>query len=452
MLSPVSHLSPRFGSFSVAVAEYRAARLQRCLSELHGLDTVPASLLRARALLRLGDPGASLSVLSGKTTESVRDRAEIALLTAVAHSRLGNEDTVNDLMRDALVYSTSAADIALEAEVSFYRGLIAFGEDDLIGARAACESSLDSASGDQRFSYAGGIVPLAHVVARTQELLALVDAGEGNYRQSILRTRGVLETLDRCSIHDNFQEAFALRNLSILARDFDIIGDARNLAGRIENFAWTSDISRIEFTTTEELGWCSALRGDSVEALRLFRKAGEVASTHPERIQVAVDRALFAREFGHKPMVHEEINYAITLAEAFDWEAAAGDSRLALLALAQAAAPIASVQARETLDRYLGLRSKVESTYAARTDFRARAEEAYTHGLVLRAEGRVTASVERLENAFDTWARIGFDWRAARAALELAELNAGDVFRLAVRRELIQRPTSVFAERARLVA
>ena len=452
MRSPISRISPRLGSFSVAVAEYRAANLQRCLSELHGQETIQAILLRGRALLRVGDPEASLSVLGKNTTENVRDRAEIALLSAVAQSRLGNDDSANDLMRDAIVYSTSSTDIALEAEVSFYRGLIAFGEDDLIGARAACESSLDSANGDQRFAYAGGIVPLAHVVARTQELLALIDAAEGNYRRSILRTREVLDTLDRCSISDKYHEAFALRNCSILARDLDLIGDARSLAGRIENFAWTSDTCRIEFTTSEALGWCSALRGDSVEALRLFRKAGEVASTHPERILVAVDRALFAREFGHKPMVHEEINYALNLAETFDWESAAGDSRLVLVALAQVAAPIASTRARAILDRYLGIRSKMESTFAARIEPRVRAEEAYTHGLVLRAEGRVTASIERLENAFDSWARIGFEWRAARAALELAELNAGDVFRLAVRRELIQRPTSVFAERARLVA
>ena len=452
MFSSVSHLAPRSGSFNTAVAEYRAARFQSCLSELHGLKTIQALLLRARVLLRLGDPGVAYSWLKGKTTENLRDHAEIALLTAVAQSRLGNEDSATDFMRDAIVYSTSSTDIALEAEVSFYRGLIAFGEDDLIGARAACESSLDSANGDQRFSYAGGIVPLAHVVARTQELLALVDAGEGNYRQSILRTRGVLETLDRCSIRDNYQEAFALRNSSILARDFDMIGDARILVGRTENFPWTSDICRIEFTTTEQLGWCSALRGDSVEALRLFRKADEVASTPPERILIAVNRAVFAREFGHKPMVHEEINYALSLANAFDWESAAGDSRLVLLALAQAAAPIAAARARETLDRYLGIRSRMESTYAARTDLRARTEEAFTHGLILRAEGRVSASVERLQVAFDTWARIGLEWRSARAALELAELNAGDVFRLAVRRELIQRPTSVFAERARLVA
>ena len=81
-----------------------------------------------------------------------------------------------------------------------------------------------------------------------------------------------------------------------------------------------------------------------------------------------------------------------------------------------------------------------------------RAEEAYTAGLLLRAEGNLDASTDSLANAFETWKSIGYEWRASRAALELAELDAGDVFRFAVRRELNTRPDSIFAERARLVA
>jgi len=104
------------------------------------------------------------------------------------------------------------------------------------------------------------------------------------------------------------------------------------------------------------------------------------------------------------------------------------------------------------LDRHIALRNSIDVTFAARIEPRARAEEAYTQGLVLRSEGRITASMERLEVAFETWKTIGYEWRAARAALELTELEAGDVFRLAVRRELFQRPDSIFSMRARLVA
>jgi hypothetical protein len=94
----------------------------------------------------------------------------------------------------------------------------------------------------------------------------------------------------------------------------------------------------------------------------------------------------------------------------------------------------------------------MDGRFAARFEVRVRAEEAYTHGLVLRAERREAAAIERFRSAFEMWRGIGYDWRAARAALELAELDAGDAFRAALRRELVVRPASLFASRALLVA
>ncbi len=298
----------------------------------------------------------------------------------------------------------------------------------------------------------GGNVPLAHVVSRTQELLGVISAAEGHYQDSLTHARAALATLDCCVISDVYHEAFALRNLTVFARDFDIEDDARMLGTRVPALEWTEDVRQIEFTTVEALAWCSALRGNSVQALRLFRRAEKAASTSPERVIIGVDRALLARAFGHRAMVIEEIEHALDEAHGFDWETAAGDSRDALLVLAQAAAPMAPSRARETLDRYTAIRNSMDSTFAARVEPRARAEEAYTHGLVLRAEGRLAASEERLKAAFETWESIGYEWRAGRAALELTELNAGEVFRLAVRRELFRRPDSVFSARARLVA
>lgn len=43
-----------------------------------------------------------------------------------------------------------------------------------------------------------------------------------------------------------FQEAFALRNLAILARDFDIADDVRIVETRAPTFAWTNDICRVD--------------------------------------------------------------------------------------------------------------------------------------------------------------------------------------------------------------
>lgn len=453
MLASITRLQPRPGSFDEALVAYRAARLHECLSLLRGVQTVQAIALRVRALLRLGDVGGAREKLAGLAPVAERDKSEIALLQAVTYSRLGDRDEAETAFHDAFVHSVAASDPALEAEIEFYRGLTAFGDEDLVEARSNCERGLNAAASAPTMDRRSvGTIPIEHVVSRTHELLALIDAGEGRYQESIKRARLALETLDSCSTVDSYQEAFALKNLSILARDFDIEADANLLLARVPQFTWSRDLCFVEFTTLEALGWCSALRGASVEALRLFRKAANVASSDPERILVGVDRALLAREFGYRPMVVDEIESALDLADACDWENSAGDYRTALLTLAQASAPIVPSRARRSLDRYTAIRNSIDSTFAARIEPRARAEEAYTHGLVLRAEGRLTASAERLTAAFETWESIGYSWRAGRAALELTELDAGDVFRLAVRRELHRRPNSVFSTRARLVA
>ena len=452
MSASVSQIIPRVGSFSKALVAFRAARLQFCLSQLHGINTVAAAALRARTYLRLGNPRAARTALQIAAPAGSRDRGEVALLSAVAHARLGDEERSNDSFRDALVHAISANDVALETEVEYYKGVTAFTADDLVECRSACNRGLELAFEPASRNQLGGNVPLDHIVSRIEELLGVIAGAEGRYVTWLMHAKAALGILDRCAVPDVFQEAFALKNLTILARDFDISDDAAMVAQRAPSFSWTPDVCRVEFATLEALGWCAALRGNSVETLEHFRQADQSASTSAERIIIGVDRALVAREAGHRAMLLEEISHATRLARAFNWEMAAGDTRYALLALAQVAAPIDTVSAREMLDRHTTIRNAIDSTSIARMEPGTRAEEAYSHGLVLRAEGRIAASAERLQAAFETLRAIGFEWRAARAALELTELDAGDVFRLALRKELQQRPNSIFSVRARLVA
>ncbi len=452
MSASVTRLEPRRGSFEQALVAFRAARFRACISELHGVDSIAAAALRSRTHLRLGNPQAALAA-APQSGESHRDRGELALLRAVASSRLSDSEAANEAFRDARVYGIASANASLAAEVEFYLALDAFGAGNLDGARTFCQHALEAAAAPALYARStDGNVPLAHVVARTQVLLGVIDAATGKYRDEVVQTRAALATLDECRIPDVYEEAFAVRNFAILVRDFDLGDDALTIANRADALAWSDEIARVKFTTLEGLGWCSALRGDVVGALRRFRAAAVTASTPPEEILVAVDRALLARELGHRAMAMEELEHALKLFDGYNWEQAAGDTRLILLPLAQIAASIAPVRAREVLDRHCKLRNAMEAAYAARIEDRVRAEDAYSHGIVLRSEGREAASTERLQFAFATWESIGYEWRAARAALELAELGAGDVFRLAVARELRRRPESLFAARARLAA
>lgn len=452
MSASVSRLVPRSGSFFEALAAYRAGAIGTCLSALHSLDSVEADLLRSRAYLRLGDARAARESLLCTEPVRNRDRGEMALLSAVASFRLGHDDTASDLFRDAFVFGISSLDIALETEIEFYKGLALFARGDLHEARASCERGLEMASGSASRHNVGATIPLEHIESRLEELLGLIAAAQGRFGTWLIHARSALHLLDTCGVRDVWQEAFALKNLTILARDFDVAGDAEIVAERAPSFAWTKDLCRVEFATLEALGWSAALRGQCVDALGHFRQADVSASTSAEHIIVGMNRAVFAREAGHRAQLIEEVRYATKLARDFDWESAPGDTRYGLLTLAQVAAPLETSTAREMLDRHTAIRNAIDPTFVARIEPGTQAEEAYTNGIVLRAEGRVAASAERLRTAFETWGAIGFEWRAARAALELIELDAGDVFRIAVRREINRRPNSVFSTRARLVA
>jgi len=447
----VTRLEPRRGSFEQALVAFRAARFRASVSELHGIESVAASTLRARAFLRLGDPEAALRAVR-QSAEANRDRGELALLRAVAASRLGDVELAAASFQHARVYGISSANTALEAEVEFYLALDAFGRGDLDEARTLCQLSLEVGELPPLYGQSGGVVPLAHVISRTQELCGLIEAADGRYRNQLTHAQAAIATLDGCRIRDVFQQTVAVRNLAILARDFDLEEDALAIAARADVLPWTDDVTRVKFITFEALGWSSAIRGDIVDALRRFRTAASAASTTPEDILVSVNRAIVAREAGHRALLVEEVERALNIADYYNWETAPDDYQLYLLPLAQVAAAIAPARARNLLTKHSTIRNAMPATFAARNELRVRAEEAYSHGIVLRVEGREAASIERLRFAFETWDAIGYEWRAACAALELAELRAGDVFRLAVARDLRRRPDSLFSARARQVA
>ena len=405
-------------------------------------------------MLRLGTPEQAVDALKHIDTGGLSDagRSDYALLSAVAAGRLGQADKASKHLTEARVFAISSNDISLESEGNYYRALAAFGANDLTEAAAICDQTLATIGVKNSAPTGSGMIPLDHVTSRVLELRGMIYGIEGSYDAHATFSRAALAKLDASIVPDVFQEAFALRNLTILARDFDVVSDAAAMQDRVPNLSWTEDLAAVGFATYEALAWCLALRGDCIGALRNLRAAEKHITSGAEGVILSVDRAVFAREHGHIPMVVDELEHAADLARGVNWNDAAGDTRDALLSLAQAAAPMSSRMAREMLDRYTNISKAMNPNYASRIEPRTRAQENFTHGLVLRSEGRDHASMERLTDAFQIWHAIGYEWRASRAAVELAEMNAGEKYKLVVRREISQRPTSIFAARARLVA
>jgi len=446
----ITQLPSRVGSYATALAAFRAARVKVCVGELNGLEANPARLLEARAHLRISDPESALSALAAVSVPTGAERAEQAMLAAATLGRLGRASGAEAAFAEARAFGISAGSPILDGELAYYTALAAVGAGDLEQAHAFVEESLEALEG-VTINEGGAVLNRAHVVARLNEMLVVIDASRGRYRDVIRHSRSVWSALTSTPERDVFLEGHALKNLAIVARDFTL-DDAEEISERVAGLAWTPELSTVGFVAFEATSWCAALRGDLPEAFWRLRSASAAATSIPERLLLCVDRALLAREAGYDAMAKEEIRYALSLVDRFEWEHAPGDLRVALPLLAQVVAPVSAAAARRVLNRYSAIGDAIDVRSTARSEARFRAEVEFSHGVVLRAEGRLDESSTRLCAAFQTWTAIGHEWRAAIAAIELAELRAGDVFRLAVRRELSRRPTSFFASRARAVA
>jgi hypothetical protein len=87
--------------------------------------------------------------------------------------------------------------------------------------------------------------------------------------------------------------------------------------------------------------------------------------------------------------------------------------------------------------------------HAGHFDDRARLDETTADATICRAEGNLTRATLLFQQAFELWKELGYNWRAALAAIELAELGAGDEYAEFALAEAARHPNSWFAQRAR---
>ena len=443
MQRSVTHLAPQNGSYARALGAFRSARLAACLRAARDDVSPPARTLCARALLRLGRAADSRYALRGIWLDNDVVRGEVAMLQSAAAARLGEDAAAERLLLTARAYVFSTDMPALEAELEYYGASAALERGELQQAVAACRRLLRVAFSGKANDY---VVPLRHLRARAFQLLGFVRAARGNYAAQATLAFKASDEFGRSRVPDVFEEAQYAAELAVVTLDLDLADREPGVRSLVEAVRWTDAIANLRFKSYEALCWCAALRGDYYAAFRFLRRAG-AGATVPQEITIGADRALLTCALEQRLIAAEEIGHALDLAERFDWEQSVREDRTALVRLAQAAAPLETVRARAALDRYANLQP-TSLPYVAHNDVLARAEEAFASGVVARAEGDIRQATDHLLVAFESWNGIGFAWRAARAALELAEIDGSDTFHECVRRERKMRASSWFAKRA----
>lgn len=449
MSSQISQLRPRSTSFEAAVAAYRDGRPNGCLDAIREHDGFEVSLLRARASLRAGCPELGLEKLCSiddALLPSNRARAELLILRGALQTRVREFDQARITFDAARVYAFGAASSALEAEYHFYEAVWCFSTGDGNRANLAAEQVLNIEP--LLYDVAGYFVPIRFSRARALQLRGLLAAARERYGEQAQYVRSAIAEVQGTDQPDLWIFATFLMDLAFHVRDFDLIEDAAMLREELENAKkWPDELAPMQFEIRRALGWSSALRGDHVNAFREFRTMSQFATTPARKVLASVDRAYLARELGEKHSAHEEVEHASKLADRIDWNKV-GEERIGLAQLAQEMASYDPSRAKYLFDEYRELKERLAPNMLNNVDRRVRAYEFLAEATVLRANGSIPAAIQRFIKAFEIWDELGYHWRAATAALPVAQIIKQQKFIDYVRREAASRPGSWLARHA----
>ncbi len=443
----VVQLRPRQRPFEAAVDAYRGARPDECLTILHGHSGLEAAVLRARAALRVGRPEVGLDTIEAIDDAMLpthRARAEVLTLRGALYSRSRDFDRARETLDNARVFAFGSASAATEAEYHFYESVHSFAIGDLDGTDRNAEHAF--AVEPSRFDYGKTFVPVANTLARALLLRGHVAAAREQYREQLDFVRDAIAEADRAATPDLWISASFLMHLAFHVRDFDLVEDAKTLR-TCGGKAWPAELNPMKFEIHRALGWSSALRGDHFNAFREFCAMSDYATTPAHKVLATVERAYLSRELGESHAARDAIEYASKLTDSINWNHV-GEERIGLAQLAQELAAFDAPRAGKLFERYRAIKGKLSPGLLNTVDRRARAYECLAEGTVLRANRAIPAAVERFQEAFEIFDSVGYRWRAATAALPLAELFQRPSYVEYVRREAADRPNSWLERRA----
>lgn len=223
-----------------------------------------------------------------------------------------------------------------------------------------------------------------------------------------------------------FRWAHVTAQLTYLARELPNTSIRNAAFEDVERIPWTSDLRDVQFTALKAVGWRRALEGDYFNAFRYLKKASVAAPTTAWRVMAGCDRAYLAASLGEPRFAEQELGEAANLAESVEWRALSGEQRFALLLLAELYAPHDGALAMSYVARFRETGTKFSTLLSSNADRRVEAMVAYSLGSVHYHLQELDEATKAYKESFTIYNAIGYEWRAARAAIGLAQAT-GDV-------------------------
>ncbi|HEV3090042.1 MAG TPA: LuxR C-terminal-related transcriptional regulator [Candidatus Cybelea sp.] len=388
-----------------------------------------AELLAARILLKRDENRAvAFLIRRPPKTNASRERGEWALLLAVGYSRMRDFERADHHFEIANALMRAPAE---RARLAYQRARRYMLEGEVTQARHYAEEMGADKSLSARI---------------TRELLdSFILSQEERYHEegeSLIRAIHLIGK----SRDGHLEEWFhAVQNLALLGRELaydEAIDLAR--ASVDEDVEWPPDFAAQRFQALKAVGWSCALRGDLLGCFRYLRAAESAAPSAGFEAVVLADRAYFARIVGERNWATNELAKAEMIADGIEWNELNGEERLGLLLLAEAMAEYNLEKAHFYLARYKGLDRIRSPLHLFAFDKRCDAFAAYCEGLLKLRSGEAGAE-EALRDAWVTFDRTGYDWRAGRTALKLYEATKKDRWRHLAEDKLERFPRSWLA-------
>jgi DNA-binding CsgD family transcriptional regulator/tetratricopeptide (TPR) repeat protein len=376
-----------------------------------------AALLRARIHMRKpGEGHKAVSLLNRlKPSREGVESAYLHMLLGEAYAVVGDERSADSQLDAALGIAKATRNPEVIADVAYRLGrryAVTGNQPDL--AREYLQLVRKGRSDETRLNalHLESWILSREARARDQarvlmELLRSLDAHSTSHMEHRVRATQTLAALAR--------ELFVPEAVSIVERNLELV-------------EWPSDFDIVRFQATKALGWAKALQGDYFNAFRFLKQSASVAPDAAWRTMAICDRAYLARVRDQDLWFRQELSDAEESAGIANWEEREDESVVALLLLAELFAPVNAAQASEYLARFHSIADIRDPRSLMRRDIRFEALVNYTSGVVDIELGNRKLGISRLRAAMKTYEQVGFEWRAARAAIHLYDATKKSAF------------------------
>lgn len=391
-------------------------------------------LLRARLLLKQDENRAvAFLIRRPPRTNGGQQRGRWELWLAVGYARMRDFERADHHFELARRLLTAADD---KAQLAYQ-----------LARRSMLEGKLDDA---WRFVDEMSVDRSQDTKIKREMLRSFIFCQEERYREAAETTINAIRLIGKHRERYIEEWYYAVQNIATLGRELSFEEAAEAARTEVDADVYWSDDHRVQrFQALKAVGWSCALRGDMLGCFRYLRLAERVIPSEAYRAILLLDRAHFARIAGEQHWALDEIAKAENIAENIDWQSLPGEERVGLLLLAEATASIDRERGRYYLARYKALDKMRSPVYLFAFDHRLEAYAAYAEGVVRAAAHDETGAEESLRKAWSVFDRIGYDWRAARAAMRLFEVTQKSRWRHLAEDKLEAFPESWLARELR---